>query len=39
MEKSLFAQIGGTYEQQGDYMIPYFDLSSNITYCVYVYPC
>lgn len=22
MEKSLFEQIGGTYEQQGDYMIP-----------------
>ena len=22
MEKSLFAQMGGTYEQQGDYMIP-----------------
>ena len=26
MEKSLFAQMGGTYEQQGDYMIPYLAL-------------
>lgn len=26
MEKSIFAQIGGTYEQQGDYMIPYLAL-------------
>lgn len=22
MEKSLFAQMGGTYEQQGEYMVP-----------------
>ena len=22
MKKSVFEQIGGTYEQQGDYMIP-----------------
>ena len=26
MEKSLFEQIGGTYEQHGDYMIPYLAL-------------
>ena len=26
MKKSLFEQIGGTYEQQGDYMIPYLAL-------------
>lgn len=26
MKKSLFEQISGTYEQQGDYMIPYLAL-------------
>ncbi len=23
MEKTIFVEIGGTYEQQGDYLIPY----------------
>lgn len=28
MEKTIFEQMGGTYEQQGDYLIPYLTLPS-----------
>ena len=28
MEKTIFEQMGGTYEQQGDYLIPCLTLPS-----------
>ena len=27
MEKSLFEQVGGTYTQVGDYMLPYLSVT------------
>ncbi len=32
MEKSIFEQLGGTYEQQGDYLLPYLTLPAEKEY-------